>query len=227
MRTALITCAAVFLGALAAEAQTMDRRFYVAATTATDGGTRGSIPGGAVPSAGVLFGGRISEAWAVEVEIERGFGTTSRSDEAVWISYPPTRNPTREEIERYGIRARFDRTQKAGRGWSAHVVWRTREPGRVNAALLGGVSSRVYDSSVLRTTTFVSPELDLPSTHRNLQNEASSRRMVAGGLTAGFLVLVRVAPGFTVAPEVRCTAGLITDDPYRVFRIGIRAIWSF
>lgn len=226
MRTALITCA-VLLGTLAAEAQTMDRRFYLAATTGADGGNRGAIPGGAVPSAGVLFGARISEAWGVEVEIERAFRTTSRSNESVWISYPPMQNPARADIERYGIRARFDRTEEAGAGRSAHAVWRSREPGRVNAALFGGISGRVYDSRVIRTTTFVSPELNLPPTHGSLQNDASSRRMAAGGLSAGVLMLVRVAPAFTIAPELRCTAGLITDDPYRVIRIGVRAMWAF
>jgi hypothetical protein len=226
MRTALFTCA-VLLGTLPADAQTIDRRFYVAATTATDGGNRGLIWSGVVPSASVLFGGRISESWGVEIEIERAFRDTSRTDEAVWISYPPMQNPTREDIERYGIRARFDRRQTAGAGWSAHVVWRTRDPGRVNAALLGGVFSRVYDSRVIRTTTFVPPELNLPSTHSSVQNDTSSRHMVAGGFAAGFLVLVRVTPALTIAPEVRCNSGVITDDPYTVFRAGLRAMWSF
>ena len=59
MRTALTVCAAVLVGAAAAEAQTTERRFYLAATTGTEHGTRGPISRGAVPSAGVLFGGRV------------------------------------------------------------------------------------------------------------------------------------------------------------------------
>jgi hypothetical protein len=227
MRAALMACAVSFLGALAADAQTPDRRFYLAATAATNGGFRGAITGSALPSAGALFGARVTDAWWVEVEIDRGLSKTSASDEAVWISYPPMQNPTREDIERYGIRARFDRTQEAGGGWSAHAVWRSRAPGRVNAALLAGVSSRVYRSRVIRTITFVPPELNLPSTHGSVQNGADSRRMVAGGLSAGVLMLVRVAPALTIAPELRCNSGLITDDPYTVFRLGVRAMWSF
>jgi hypothetical protein len=51
--------------------------------------------------------------------------------------------------------------------------------------------------------------------------------MVAGGLTGGLAVFVRVTRLLTVAPEFRVTTGLITDDPYKVFRSGIRAMWSF
>ena len=202
-------------------------RLYIAVTTAADVGERGNIPGGAVPSLGGLIGLRLTDAWSIEVEVERGFRTTTAgSGESVIVAFPPTRNPTREEIELYGIRARSDRTQTAGTGWSAHATWRSRDPGRVNVGLLAGVSSRVYTSRLVRTTTFVSPLLDLSPTYR-LPDENSSRRMVAGGLTGGLAVFVRVTRLLTVAPEFRVTTGLITDDPYKVFRSGIRAMWSF
>ena len=70
--------------------------------------------------------------------------TTAGSGEAVLLSFPPTQNPTYEEIQAYGIRTRDERRQTAGAGWSAHAVWRTREPGAVNIGLLAGVSSRIY-----------------------------------------------------------------------------------
>ena len=212
------------LGISTAHAQS---RFYVSATTAADAGDRGNIPGGAVPSLGGVVGFQLTDAWGLEVEIERGFRTTKAgSGESVLLSFPPTSNPTREEIELYGIRARSDRTQTAGIGWSAHAVWRTREPGRVNVGVLAGVSSRAYDSHLVRTTTFVSPLLNLPASYR-LPDENSTRHMVGGGFTGGLLILVRVTRQLTVAPELRVTAGLITDDPYRVFRSGVRAMWSF
>jgi hypothetical protein len=202
-------------------------RVYVAATAAADTGERGQIPGGAVPSAGGLLGLRLTDAWSVEVEVERAWRTTTAgSGEAVIASFPPTRNPTREEIEQYGIRAQSDRTQRAGAGWSALAVWRTREPSRLNLGLLAGVSSRVYTTELVRTTTYVSPLIDLPPTYR-LPDEHSTRRLVAGGLTGGLVFLVRVTSHLTVAPELRFTVGLITDDPYSVFRSGVRAIWNF
>ncbi len=222
-RTPLVACVLLLAGVPAAQAQS---RVYVALTTAADTGERGNIPGGAVPSVGGLIGIRLTDAWSVELEAERGFRTTTAgSSESVIVAYPPTRNPTREEIEAYGIRARSDRTQTAGTGWSAHAVWRSREPGRVNVGLLAGVSSRVYTSSLVRTTTFVSPLLE-PGTYR-LPDENSSRGMVAGGLTGGVVIYVRLTRQLTVAPDFRFTGGLITDDPYKVFRTGVRAMWSF
>lgn len=223
-RSALVLFLLPLVGTPAAQAQP---RLYVAVTTAADTGERGNIPGGAVPSLGGMIGLRLTDAWSIEVEVERGFRkTTAGSGEAVIVAFPPTRNPTREEIELYGIRARSDRTQIAGVGWSAHAAWRSREPGRINVGLLAGVSSRVYTSRLVRTTTFVSPLLNLSPAYR-LPDENSSRRMVAGGLTGGLAIFVRVTRQLTVAPEFRVTTGLITDDPYKVFRSGIRAMWSF
>ena len=212
------------VGISTAQAQS---RIYVAATTAADAGERGNIPGGAVPSAGVLIGLRLTEAWSIEVEVERGFRkTTAGSGEAVIVAFPPTTNPTYEEIQLYGIRARSDRMQTAGAGWSAHAVWRSRDPGRVNVGVLAGVSSRVYTSHLSRTTTFVSPLVTLPPGYR-LPDEVSARRMVAGGLSGGLVIFVRLTEHLTVAPDFRFTTGLITDDPYKVFRSGARVMWSF
>jgi hypothetical protein len=202
-------------------------RLYLGATTAVDAGERGNIPGGPVPSVGGLIGIRLTDAWSIEVEIERGFMTThTGSGGAVLIAFPPTRNPSREEIDLYGIRVHDARTQKAGAGWAAHAVFRSRDPGRVNAGILAGVSSRVYTAALDRTTTFVSPLIDLPPGYK-LPDEQSTRRMVAGGLSGGVVILVRITRQLTLAPELRVTVGVITDDPYRVFRAGLRTTWSF
>jgi hypothetical protein len=200
---------------------------YTCGEFLSDVGDRGNIPRGAVPSLGAMIGVQLNKTWGLEVEVERGFRTTTAgSGEAVIIAFPPMPNPTREEIELYGIRARSERTQTAGMGWSAHVAWRTRASGRVDVGLLAGVSSRAYTSRLIRTTTFVSPLLQLPPNYR-FPDEHSVRRMIAGGPTAGVVILVRVTDHLTVAPEFRVTAGLITDDPYRVWRSGIRSIWRF
>jgi len=202
-------------------------RVYVGGLAAADGGARGNIPGGALPSAGAVFGVWLSKGWALEVEAERAFRTTTAgSGEAVLIAFPPSPNPTYDEIQRYGIRTRDERSQSAGAGWSAHAVWRTRDPGRVNIGVLGGVSTRMFTTRLVRTTTFVSPLLNLPPGYR-LPDERSARRMVAGGLDGGLLVLVRITGPLTIAPELRVTSGLITNDRYTVVRTGIRALWSF
>jgi hypothetical protein len=228
VRNLSIVTLTVLTVAQAAEAQ--DRRFYAAMTTAVDMGDRGNIPGGSVPSVGGLVGIRLSEGWAIELEIERGFRTThAGSGESVLQVFPPfgpPRVPTREEIELYGVRTRDERTQTVGAGWAAHAIWRSREPGRVNVGLLMGVASRVYDTHLVRRTTFVSPLAVLPANYR-LPDETSSRRMVAGGLSGGLLIFVRVTDALTIAPELRFDTGLITDDPYRVFRSGVRAMVAF
>jgi hypothetical protein len=227
MRMSIASCVLLLFVASAAEAQPPASRFYAAATTAVDGGTRGNVFGSAVPSAGVLVGVRLTGAWSVEAEIEQGFRSQARTDESYWVSFPPTQTTDRDDFERYGVKARFDRSQRARTGWSAHVMWRTREAGRVNAGVFGGVSARQYDSRTVRTPTFVSPLISLPPTHSALQPDDSTRRMTAGGFTGGLAILVRATDRLTIAPEVRFTKGFITDDPYTVFKTGVRAMWSF
>jgi hypothetical protein len=226
MRTA-IALTLVVAAAPATAQPTTSSRFYAAATAAVDAGQRGNVPGGAVPSAGMLFGVRITPAWSVEAEIEQGFRTTASTSEAFWVAYPPTASASSDDFERYGIKARFDRSQKAGTGWSAHVMWRTQQAGRIDAGLFGGVSSRSYDSRVVRTNTFVSPLIELPANHPSVLDEDSTRRLNAGGFTGGLAILVRATDRLTIAPEIRLTKGFITDDPYTVFKTGVRAIWGF
>lgn len=71
------------------------------------------------------------------------------------------------------------------------------------------------------------PEANLSPDRQDLRPSDSTRHMAGGGLTGGLLVFVRLTPALTVAPELRCTTGIITDDPYRVFRTGVRLMWSF
>jgi hypothetical protein len=175
----------------------------------------------------VLAGVRVGGGWSVEGEIEKPFFSTSSSDEAFWVSYPPAPTTSIEEFERYGIRARFDRSHEADTGWSAHVLWRTRNPGRLNAGFLGGVSGRTFTSRTVRTTTFVSPLIDLPATHPSIAGDDERRTRTAGGFTAGFTILARASRRVTIAPEVRITRGFLEGDPYTVFRLGCRAMWPF
>jgi hypothetical protein len=226
----LVISVAAWAVAVSAHAQTRASRFYVGGTASADAGKRGNIPEGSVPSVGGLMGIRLTDAWALEVEFERAFRTThAGSGEAVLQVFPPfspPRIPTREEIELYGVRTRDERTQTAGAGWAAHAVWRSREPGRVNVGLLMGVASRVYDTRLVRTTTFVSPFAVLPPNYHP-PDGTSSRRMAAGGLSGGLVIFLKVTDTLTIAPDFRFTTGLITDDPYTVFRSGVRAMYTF
>lgn len=227
MRTIIaVSCVGAILSAAPAFGQTASSRFYIGASTAADAGSRGLVPGGAVSSAGGLLGVRISEAWSIEIELDRGFRTTRSTSESVWLSFAPP-GSTREEIERLGIRARFDRSQTAGPGFAVNVLWRSREAGRVNVGLFGGVAARAFDSRVVRTTLFVPPEANLPSNHPDRLPSDDTRNMTGGGPTGGLMVFIRLTRDLTLAPELRYTFGIITDDPYRVFRTGVRVMWRF
>lgn len=226
IRTAAILAVAAILFARPAAGQNSAPRFYVASSMGMDGGSRGPIFGAAMPSAGGIFGVQVTNGLSLEVEVDRGFHRTARTAEALWISLAQP-GASREDIERLGIHARFDRTQWAGAGVSGHVVWRTHDPGCVNAGLLVGLSSRRYSSRVVRTTVSLGPGLSLPADHPYLGVEDSVRRMAGTGLTGGVVIFVRLTEAFSVAPELRFTRGMITDDHYQVLRAGTRLVWNF
>ena len=199
-------------------------RFSLAASTGFDGGSRGLIPAGGIPSVSGTLGIRIAGGWSVDIEAERAFRDTTRSSEAVWISLAPP-NASRDEIERLGIRARFDRTERAGAGSSVLATWRTRAPRRLNGAVSIGVSTRAFDTRVVRTITAVpagfSPVDSL------WPNENSNRTRRGNGITVGGQLIASVTDRFSIAPEVRFTGGIITgDDPYRVVKAALRLSWT-
>lgn len=212
---------AAVLSAGAAAGQTLPARVYVGGTAAIEGGDRANVTLGAVPSAGAVIGLGFGGAWSVELEVDRGFSERTRTDEAIGFSVAPA-GSSRAEIERLGIRMRWVRTDKAGAGWSGRVTWRTRDPGRVNAALFLGPSARHYTKRTVRTTLSVPADANLPPDYRELQPSDTVRKMSGTGLSAGLLVPIRVTPHMTVAPELRYTLGLITDDRYQAIRLGLR-----
>jgi hypothetical protein len=223
MRTAILVLAGVLIPSSLA-AQTAASRLYLGASTAAETGARGPILGGAVPTVGALVGVRLGDAWSLEVELDRGFRITESSDEALWVSFAlPGSTP--EELERQGIRARFDRTQTAGPGAAVHVMWRPPKPGRVTAGLFGGLAARAYTSRVVRTPVWIGPGVspDRPAT----QPADEARDMTGVGLSGGVAIFTRLTPGLTIAPEFRLTSGIITNDPYWIFRAAVRVLWGF
>ncbi len=228
MRTNVLAVAILAaLTARPASAQTpLASRFYFGAGASAEAGARGPLLGGAIPTVGGLIGFRFNDSWSAEIELDRGFRITDETDEAVWLSFAPP-NSTLDEIERQGIRARFERTQTAGPGFAAHVLWRSREAGRVNVGLLGGIAARTYRSRVVRTPVFVPPDLNLPPDRPELQQADETRDMTGAGLSGGLVIFARLQPRLTIAPELRYTMGVITNDPYHIFRVGVRVLWAF
>jgi hypothetical protein len=225
MRTVIVACAIAAFWPTAAIAQV--HRFYVSALGGIDAGARGPISGGSLPTIGGTAGLRLSEGWSLEAEIERGFHTQERSGQGLWFSRAAV-GATREEIERNGVYARFDRAERTELGWSAVAVWTSRSAGRLNGSLFGGVSSRRFAIRTRRTVTSIGPGVDPSPTNPDLQPGDETRAIVGGGLTGGFRVLMRLTPTLTAGPEIRYTFGLITDDySYSVVRLTGRLIWSF
>ena len=225
MRTITIACAIAAFWPTAAVAQV--HRLYVSALGGIDAGARGPISSGSLPTIGGTAGLRLSDGWSLEAEIDRGFRTRERSDEALWMSRAAA-GATREEIERNGVYARFERAERTGLGWSVVAVWTSRSAGRLNGSLFAGVGSRRFAVRTRRTVTSIGPGVDPSPTNPDLQPADDTRTIVGGGPTGGFQVLMQLTPSLTAGPELRYTLGLITDDPsYSVVRLTGRLIWSF
>jgi hypothetical protein len=202
------------------------RRVYVGALAGLAAGERGPIGGDALATAGGIFGLRLSRSWSVEAEIERGFRTRERTDEALWMSRVDA-GATREEIERNGIYARFRRIERAGAGWTVAAVWTRRSTARVNPVLFAGIGSNRFDVRTIRTVTSFGPGVDPSPSNPDLRPADDTRTIVGGGATGGLRLDIRLTPSLTVGPEFRYTIGIITDDPYRVARISGRILWGF
>jgi hypothetical protein len=211
-------------------AAAQSNRVYVSGLFAANSGGRGPVDVGTFPTAGGLVGLRLTGAWSVEFELDRGFGESSeRIFEGLLSSQVSGPGPySREDLERNGIFGRSVYSDAVATGYSAQVVWKSREPGRVNVGLLGGLSWRTFDRFHSMTITSVGPGVTYPAGHPNLRSFAETRPLTGGGLTGGVLVPIRVTSALTVAPEFRVTFGLITDEStYRVAHSGVRVMWGF
>ena len=228
MRRAVLILAMVVTASVPAAAQS--NRVYVAGVFAGNGGGRGPVDVGTIPTAGGLVGLRLTGAWSLEFEIDRGFGESSeRVFEGLLSSQVSGPGPySREELERTGIFGRSVHSDSVANGYSAQVVWKSREPGRVNVALLGGLSWRTFDQFHSLAITGVGPGVTYPQGHPALRSFAETHALTGGGVTAGGLVPIRVTSALTLAPEFRVTMGLITDEStYKVMHTGVRVMWGF
>lgn len=210
----------------AGDVSAQSSRVYVGGTGAFEAGGRGSIDLDVVPAAGAVLGLRLTPAWSVEFEADRGFATSpERVSEGLVLSFVgPAATP--EERERNGIFARSRFTDMAGAGYSVHVMWRTRDPARVNAALFGGISWRSYEVRHIRTVTAVGP--GVPVGHPERESFDRRRTTTGGGYTAGFMVPVQIRRAVIVAPTVRFTLGASDGEfGYKALYMGVRLLWGF
>ena len=226
MKIMCLALLGVTLGAVPADAQSS--RFYLGGTVGAGGVVgRGGLQVGVVTTAGALVGVRLGGGWSVEGEVDRGSGEQTRHHpESLWISYAGA-GADRAEIERLGIRARFVRTDRAAAGYAARVVWRTREPGRLNAAAYAGLSARTFTRRTLRIITFVPDDPAVPGASPEARDADDRYDVEGGGLTGGLLFPVRLTHGLSLAPEFRVTIGVVDDgSSYRAIGAGLRVMWG-
>jgi hypothetical protein len=186
----------------------------------------GALNVGTVSTVGGLVGVRMTNAWSVEFEMDHGSDRAKDSlfEGLLWAQGVGPETPTPEELERNGVFGRSVWRHSAGRGYSAQVVWKTRDPGRVNSAVFGGFSVRNYDSRHAVTITSLGPGV---TGFQGPTSRVTTDTRTAGGLMAGVMIPIRIASRVTVAPELRFTRGLIGDEPFNAVRLGTRLMWGF
>lgn len=199
--------------------------FYAGGTVAADSGGRGPVQVGTLPAAGGLVGWRFARHWSVEFHADRAFG---EGDPRIFEGLLLAQSAQPGERERTGVFGRSVWQDRGGVGWSATVVYTTREPGRVNAAVYGGVSERRFLTRHKTTITAIGPDVTYPPGHINIQDRDERITRRGGGLTGGVMFPIRLLDNVTVAPEMRVTLGVITDEStYKQFYTGARFMWGF
>jgi hypothetical protein len=223
--------AAVFLLTLTQiaglSAQT-NRRLYIGGTLGVEGGSRSDIHVDAVRTLGGVLGVKFGRGWSAEFEVDRGSG---HSEDRVFNGFLFSLQPftTEEEQRRVGVFGRSVHNELAGGGYSAQVVWKTREEGRVNAAFFTGISWRRFLQHHERWITQIGPDAGIPPDHPELRTIDTLRTVTGGGYSAGVLIPVQVARELHIAPEAKFTFGGVSgnDGFYTVFRTGVRLLWGF
>jgi hypothetical protein len=158
-----------------------------------EGGTTGTIvSGGAAASL------RITNRLAVEGDVTQSTGRVERSYEGWFVSYVTTRNPTREEIERFAPTARRTLGYEAGTGWSVLLVVRDAFKSRVPVNVRVGGTGRVYRQTSDYVVLTVPEGIDPARVARDFQSSSGER--VRGGLLMGAEVPLRLTRRFRLVP---------------------------
>ena len=214
----------VILGLLASPTAAQ-QSLYAGGTFAADAGGRGPVDIGTFPAAGGFVGWKFVENWSVEFHLDQGF---KEADGGVSEGLLYTQSNDPADRERTGISGRSTWTYRARESFSVLAVWHHRAAGRVGAAVTMGISRRRFETHHVIRITGVGPDVTYPPEHPLLQGLDETIETVGGGAAGGFMIPVKVASGLTVAPELRVTLGLITDEStYRQFYSGIRVMWGY
>ena len=202
-----IALCVIGLGLVAAPASAQSR-FYTGGIVAGESGPPGSINLGPFPAAGGLVGWRFNDAWSLELHIDRGF----------------REGTPHGRLGHFGVDTLQDR---ASEGHAVLAVWKSRQRGRIAAAVSMGLSERRFKTE---RTVGVDRPVDLPPDDILLQNETGTT--LAVGPTGGFMLPVSLGGGWSVAPELRVALsatsdGIYGDGVYVRLTSGVRVMWGF
>jgi hypothetical protein len=194
--------------------------FYSGGSVAADGvDPKGHMQVGATPAAGAFLGWRVADSWSAELHLDRAFGKSSpwRFEELLY-----TGQTLRSEI--YGRTVLVD---SAGAGLSVLAVWKSPPSGRVRAGVTMGLSMRRFERQRTTTIARVGPDVTLPPEHPLRQGRNETSQITSRGLSGGLFVPITLSRGWSVAPEVRLTRGLVDRTIFSQLYAGARVLWGF
>ena len=202
-----IALCVVGIGLVAAPAAAQSK-FYAGGIVSAESGPQGTMSLGTFPAAGGLVGWRFSDGWSLEVHLDRGF----------------REGTPHGRLGHFGVDTLEDR---AAGGRAVLAIWKSRQRGRVAAAVSMGLSERRFSTT---RTIGVDRPVNLPPDDPLLQNETGTTQ--AAGPTGGVMLPVSLGGGWSVAPELRVSFpftsdGIYMDNIYLRVYSGVRVMWGF
>ena len=225
MRQTVGIIALVSLSAAPAAAQSVSSRWYIGAATGATNVITDSVNGGGISSLAGVAGVRITQTFAIEVELGRGFGDLSRERVGWRISYAGP-NATREEIEQMAVTERLRSRSRQTLNRAVMLVWREKNPGRVTGTLFAGLTWNSYEHRQTSEILQLPPGITREQVARNMSLDERYSKLL-GGLTGGFSVPIALTRELRVAPEVSYTHGDMGDQHYHLLSARARLLWRF
>jgi hypothetical protein len=175
-------------------------------------------------AAGLVVGLSVWRYADVEVEVLRPTSAFTRSYTGISHSFAP-RGSTREEIERLGVVARFDRKREVTSNISAVIIFRPPLTERIRPGVLIGVANQHAKVEGAFTPISIPEGVDPLHPSNAATVERSTRNF--GGLTIGANLAISISRHLDVVPDLRYDYGSIGDEINNAFRTSVKVVWRF
>jgi hypothetical protein len=161
-----------------------------------------------IPAAGGLAGWRISDAWSIEITLDRGFAQGDPHGRLGFFGTDTLRDSARE-------------------GFAVLAIWKSPPVGRVAIAASMGLSERRFQTT---RTVGIDRPVNLRPDDPLLQTEVGVTRVA--GPTGGILVPITLGGRWSIAAELRAgvhfsSDGIYGDGVYVPLYSGVRVMWGF